>query len=43
MIVSNDEHVLRLISNARLEEERFIDALLVRTEISAMSKMKNYL
>lgn len=42
-MVSNDEVVMKLISNLRIEEERFVDALLLKSKMSARNKMKNYL
>lgn len=43
MILSNDEVVSKLIGNLRLEEEKFVEALLHRSKMSARSKMRNYL
>jgi|LakMenE01Jun11ns_1017448.scaffolds.fasta_scaffold6646479_1 hypothetical protein len=43
MILSNDEVVSKLIGNLRLEEEKFVEALLYRSKMSARSKMRNYL
>lgn len=40
---SSDEVVSKLLGNLRVEEERFVEAVLLRSKMSARSKMRNYL